>query len=104
MEEQSEQFRNRFDLLVNQFAALVTANGRHHQPNPCLAEEDYQYSVKGEPINPFVGCGARREIPLVSNNASRWDAGFKLDIPEFKGCLQPEVASVEGYLGFQGGP
>ena len=43
---------------------------------------------------------------MVSYNSNRWESGFKLDIPEFKGCLQPEefldwVAAVEEILEFK---
>ena len=56
--------------------------------------------------NLFAGHRRRREKPLVSYNSNRWEFGFKLDIPEFKGCLQPEefldwVAAVEEILEFK---
>ena len=40
----------------------------------------------------------------VSYNSNRWESGFKLDIPEFKGCLQPKefldwVAAIEEIFG-----
>ena len=42
----------------------------------------------------------------TSYNSNKWESGFKLDIPEFKGCLQPEefldwVAAVEEILEFK---
>lgn len=45
-------------------------------------EEDDNFSVEDELINPFVECRARMEHPLVPNNISRWEAGFNLDITE----------------------
>ena len=43
---------------------------------------------------------------MVSYNSNKWESGFKLDIPEFKGCLQPEefldwIAAVEEILEFK---
>jgi hypothetical protein len=57
----------------------VGANRCCRQLNPCFVEDD-MFSVEDEPINPFTKCRAR-ERSLVPNNASRWKAGFKLDIP-----------------------
>jgi hypothetical protein len=42
----------------------------------------------------------------VPNNASRWKVGFKIETPEFQGCLQLEefrdrVAIVEEILDFK---
>jgi len=56
--------------------------------------------------NQFAGHRKRREKSLVSYNSNRWESGFKLDIPEFKGCLQLEefldwVAAVEEILEFK---
>ena len=43
---------------------------------------------------------------MVSYNSNRWEFGFKLDIPEFKGCLQLKefldwVAAFEEILEFK---
>jgi hypothetical protein len=50
-------------------------------------KEDDEFTVEDELINPFAKHRSSRERPLVPNNASRWEAGFKLDISEFQGCL-----------------
>ena len=47
---------------------------------------EIDYNIKDEMKNLFIGY-RRREKPLLSYNSSRWESGFKLDIPEFKGCL-----------------
>jgi hypothetical protein len=52
----------------------------------CFAKEDEEDS--GEPINPFAEHGVRRECPLVPTKASRWDAGFKIDIPGLRRNLK----------------
>jgi hypothetical protein len=69
-------------------------------------KEDDEFNVEDELINPFAMHRSMRERPLVPNNASRWEVGFKLDILEFQGCLQPEefidwVAVVEEVLDFK---
>ena len=56
--------------------------------------------------NLFAGHRRRKEKPLVSYNSNIWEFGFKLDIPNFKGCLQPKefldwVAAVEEILKFK---
>jgi hypothetical protein len=68
-------------------------------------EEGNGYSIGGEPINPFVGLGVRRERSMVANNTSKYKAGFKRPISKFQGCLQPKefldwVAVVEEILDF----
>jgi hypothetical protein len=50
-----------------------------------------------------------RHQPLVQAQANWWESGFKLDIPEFSGGLQPEefldwIAAVEEVLDFKGVP
>lgn len=69
--------------LISLIATLVFANECHHQPNSCFVEEEHAISVNGEPINPFTKHIARKELPLVSNNASKCEVGFKHDIPYF---------------------
>jgi hypothetical protein len=49
-------------------------------------KEDDEFNVEDELINPFAMHRSMRERPLVPNNASRWEVGFKLDILEFQGC------------------
>jgi hypothetical protein len=69
-------------------------------------EDEDEYSVEGEAANLFVECRARRECPMAQSNPSIWESGFKLDILEFQGCLQPEefpdwVSVVDEILDFQ---
>ena len=71
-----------------------------------MEEDEVDYTVEDEMENPFARHRRRREKPLVSFNSNRWESGFKLDILEFKGCLQPEefldwVAAVEEILEFK---
>ena len=71
-----------------------------------MEEDEVDYNVEDETENLFVGHRRRREKPLVSFNSNRWEFGFKLDIPEFKGCLQLEefldwVVAVEEILEFK---
>ena len=71
-----------------------------------MEEDEVDYNVEGEVENPFAGHRRMKEKPLVSYNLNRWESGFKLDILEFKGCLQPEefldwVVAVEEILEFK---
>jgi hypothetical protein len=65
--------------------------------------------VENENGNPFAERGVHKHQPLVQAQANRWESGFKLDIPEFNGGLQPEefldwIAAVEEVLDFKGVP
>ena len=71
-----------------------------------MEEDEVDYNVENEMENPFAGHRRRTEKPLVSYNSNIWESRFKLDIPDFKGCLQPEefldwVAAVEEILEFK---
>ncbi|KAK4566584.1 hypothetical protein RGQ29_002738 [Quercus rubra] len=103
-----QRMEEQFEALTKQLAALAVVNQpRNHSPTLRFVEEDeVDYNVEDEMENPFAGHGRRREKPLVSYNSNRWESGFKLDIPEFKGFLQPEefldwVAVVEEILEFK---
>jgi hypothetical protein len=57
--------------------------------------------------NPFAERRVHKHQPLVQAQANRWEFGFKLDIPEFNGGLQPEefldwIAAVEEVFDFEG--
>jgi hypothetical protein len=65
--------------------------------------------MKDENRNPFAECRVHMHQPLVQAQANRWESGFKLNIPEFNGGLQPEefldwIAAVEEVLDFKGVP
>ena len=97
-----------FEALTKQLAALAVVNQpRNRSPTLHFVEEDeVDYNVEDEMENPFAGHRRRREKPLVSYNSNKWESGFKLDIPEFKGCLQPKefldwVAAIEEILDFK---
>ena len=81
-----------FEVLTKQFAALAVVNqSRNCSPTLRFVEEDeVDYNVEDEMENPFARHKRRREKPLVSYNSNRWEFEFKLDILEFKGCLQPK--------------
>ena len=100
-----------FEALIEQLAALAIVNQPcNYSPTLRFIEEDeVDYNVEDEMENSFARHRRRREKPLVSYNSNRWKFGFKLDIPEFKGCLQSEefldwVATVEEILEFKAVP
>ena len=92
LEARFQWMEEQFEALTKQLVALAIVN----QPQNCsptlrfVEEDEVDYNVEDEMENPFAGHRRRREKPLVSYNSNRWESRFKLDIPEFKGCLQPE--------------
>jgi hypothetical protein len=46
--------------------------------------------MEDEDENPFAEHRVHRNQPLVQDQANRWESGFKLNIPEFQGWLQPK--------------
>ena len=108
LEAHCQRMEEQFEALTKQLAALAIVNQpRNRSPTLRFVEEDeVDYNVEDEMKNPFAGHRRKREKPLVSYNSNRWESGFKLDIPEFKGCLQLEefldwVAAVEEILEFK---
>ena len=108
LEARCQQMEEQFEALTKQLAALAVVNQpQNRSPTLRFVEEDeVDYNVEDEMKNPFAGHRRRKEKPLVSYNSNRWESGFKLDIPEFKGCLQPEefldwVAAIEEILEFK---
>jgi hypothetical protein len=53
-----------------------------------LEEDDA--CMEDEDENPFAEHRVHGNQPLVQAQANRWESGFKLNIPEFQGWLQPE--------------
>ena len=101
-----EQFR----ALREQLAAIMGVNAppQNRPPIPRPVEEEEGSDVGEEYDNLFAGdVEPRRGVPVVrAAESSRWESGFKLNIPEFKGALQPDefldwVASVEEVLDFK---
>lgn len=107
MDERFVHKGHRFDVLTKQQAALNIGYRRHLvQDDGRFAEDSDDGSDGEEDQNPFVELRGRRERPVVQNNTSKWEFGFKLDILEFHGCLQPEefldwVTAVEEILEFK---
>jgi hypothetical protein len=65
--------------------------------------------MENEDGNPFAERGVHEHQPIVQAQTNRWESGFKLDILEFNGGLQPEefldwIAAVEEVLEFKGVP
>ena len=108
LEARCQRMEEQFEALTKQLVALAIVNQpRNRSPTLRFVKEDeVDYNVEDEMENSFSGHRRRREKPLVSYNLNKWESGFKLDIPEFKGCLQPKefldwVAAVEEILEFK---
>jgi hypothetical protein len=95
-----------FEALTTQMATLSGHRGRRHQPSLLVSEEEDKQGDEEETGNPFVGCRAHGHQP-VQAHVNRWESSFKLEIPEFQGCLQPEefmdwIVAVGEILDFKG--
>ncbi|KAF7137217.1 hypothetical protein RHSIM_Rhsim07G0165900 [Rhododendron simsii] len=100
----------RFNALTEQLVALTAARGapQHQNPHSRRVNAESGDDVESEDgDNPFaVLRPQRKELAVVLDTFRRWESGFKLDIPEFKGCSQPDefldwVAAVEEILEFK---
>lgn len=49
-------------------------------------EEEGDYDEDEEDENQFAVRRPQRRQLVVQDTLKRWESGFKLDIPEFKGC------------------
>jgi hypothetical protein len=106
LKAQFASLRERIVVLTRQLSIKNVQDRRWHIPSlHNLEEEDAR--VEEENGNPFAERGVYRHQPLVQAQANRWESGFKLDISEFNGGLQPEefldlIAVVEEVLDFKG--
>ncbi|KAF7149502.1 hypothetical protein RHSIM_Rhsim02G0160700 [Rhododendron simsii] len=99
-----------FFVGLEQLVALTAARGapQHQNPHSRRVNAESGDDVESEDgDNPFaVLRPQRKELAVVPDTFRRWESGFKLDIPEFKGCSQPDefldwVAAVEEILEFK---
>jgi hypothetical protein len=100
--------REQIAVLTRQLSIKNVQDRRRHIPSPHDSEEE-DACMENEYGNPFAKCGVHRHQPLVQAQANRWESGFKLDILEFNGDLQPEefldwIVAVEEVLDFKGVP
>ncbi|KAF7149579.1 hypothetical protein RHSIM_Rhsim02G0208700 [Rhododendron simsii] len=106
----AQLFDDKFNALTEQLVALTVARGapQHQNPHSHRVNAENGDNVECEDgDNPFVVLRPqRKELGVVLDTFRRWESGFKLDIPEFKGCSQPDefldwVAAVEEILEFK---
>jgi hypothetical protein len=90
MEEQFEAMRDQFEAVPTRLSNMGGHNECHHQPPPHVSEEEDEHDNEYKSGIPSVERGMQGRQPLAQAHATRWENGFKLDIPEFQGCLQPE--------------
>jgi hypothetical protein len=103
---QFSRLREQIAVLTRQLSIKNVQDRRRHIPSPHDSKKE-DARVENEYGNPFPKRGVRRHQPLVQAQANQWESGFKLDIPEFNGGLQPEefldwIAAVEEVLDFKG--
>jgi hypothetical protein len=108
LEAQFANLRKQIAGLTRQLSIKNVQDKRRHIPSPHDSEEE-DARVVDENGNPFAERGVHRHQPLVQAQANQWESGFKLDIPEFNGGLQPKefldwIAAVEEVLDFKGVP
>ncbi|KAF7119350.1 hypothetical protein RHSIM_Rhsim13G0219800 [Rhododendron simsii] len=110
MDQHERQRAKKKFLLSEQLVALTAARGapQHQNPHSRRVNTESGDDVESEDgDNPFaVLRPQRKELAVVPDTFRRWESGFKLDIPEFKGCSQPDefldwVAAVEEILEFK---
>jgi hypothetical protein len=98
--------RVQIEDLTNQLAESCLYDRRQHRTPPRQVEEEDEDDYGYESTNPFAECRTQGRQPPAQAHANRWESGFKLDIPEFSGGVQPEefldwVAAVEEILDFK---
>jgi hypothetical protein len=108
-EELQAAIRAQIGYLTNQLAKACLYDRRRCRTPP-LQEEDEDEDDDGYGFaNPFEERWTLGRWPLTQAHANQWESGFKLDIPEFSGCMQLKefldlVAAVEEILDFKGVP
>jgi hypothetical protein len=88
-EAQFVSLREQITALTKLLSIGSGQDRRRHIPSPHESEEEGA-RVEDEDGNPFAERGVHRHQPLVQAQANRWESGFKLNIMEFQGWLQPE--------------
>ncbi|XP_058184843.1 uncharacterized protein LOC131302299 [Rhododendron vialii] len=105
-ETDNARMQQQIAALTEQIAALTVA---FQQPplNTHFTEEEEERSAAEDEENPFARDLARRRDRRPTDTGShRWEAGLKIDLPEFHGTLQPEefldwLFSIEEILEFK---
>ncbi|KAH7864339.1 hypothetical protein Vadar_028512 [Vaccinium darrowii] len=101
------RMQQQIEAMTQQMATLSAAFQQQQSPTRnSFAREDDNGGFEDEYENPFAVDRPQRRGPVAQANSRRWELGFKLDIPKFKGYLQPEefldwVAAVEETLDFK---
>jgi hypothetical protein len=86
---QFASLREQIATLTEQLSIESGQDRHRHIPSPHESEED-DACMEDEDGNPFAERGVHGHQPLVQAQANWWESGFKLNIPKFQGCLQPE--------------
>jgi hypothetical protein len=88
-EAQFASLREQIVALTKLLSIGSSRDRRRHIPSPHDSEEEDAH-VEDEDGNPVVERRVHGHQPLVQAQANRWESGFKLNIPKFQGCFQPE--------------
>ncbi|KAI8547347.1 hypothetical protein RHMOL_Rhmol07G0188400 [Rhododendron molle] len=109
-ETDNTRMQEQIAALTEQIAELTVAfqQQQRQQPrNAHFTEEEEEASAGEDEENPFARDLARRgNRRPVDTGSHRWEAGLKIDLPEFHGTLQPEefldwLFSIEEILEFK---
>ena len=92
--------------MLAQFATLQVERQPHHHPRNRALVEEVSDDKAFNPFGDYPPRGRRERGFIPNNRDSRWEAGLKIDIPEFHGGLAVEdfldwVNAVDDILEFK---
>jgi hypothetical protein len=83
-------YEGSIEALPTRLSNMSGHNERHHRPPPHISEEEDEYDNGYKFGIPYAELQTQGHRSLTQAQATWWENGFKLEILEFQGCLQPE--------------